>query len=247
MDFSFFVTMFTSWWFYAILVGIALVPAGWVLWRKIFRKVPILNRKKTVLLIGVLGLVLTSGLLAGLGFGSFSGITSPSGVHIMSLQQTTPFTANSTTQTGTDNTRLVDIRLTDAAIENDNIIQAGLLQVVRTGDLSAMSCPIHVHPMGSEQDESTPTGVVYHLVETDVNGIADVFVETDGGAATSSDPRMDDQLAFAEGVATGVFSLYVELDADGLHDHIAQYSYRDIVVDVCDWQYTLRVHNMGAT
>lgn len=240
------VALFSNIYFYVALVAMGLTGIG----MRYLRKVN-LNKKK-VLLIGALGFLFASGLfsLAMFGVGSVGGGSS-SGVHISQLQTTTAYVAGATTalglatDAGTDDTKMSDFYVYETNVTGDAAaIQNGVFLVTRSGDLPAASCPVRVLKPASYDISD----VTYRIVVQDQDtGVMTAYVHTgsSSAAASPSDPKETNQLAFAEGVSQGYISYNITIDETGF-DPLTQYDYKDIVTDNCGYQYVFRIHKADA-
>lgn len=208
--------------------------------------------KKTLLLVSIVGILLTTGIFSGFYMGSGS---LNRGASVNKLQVTTDFVINTTTTlTGTNKHRLLDIRGAEAWIDTgtENDIKTGVIQVTRNRDskglLPATSIDISCQTPPDFEHESSPDGTRYHLVERDNNGVEAIYISTAASsvsAADTSDSQETGSLAFLEGVAVGEVSLLISLEDAG-YDVLDQYSYKDITCRIGSAPFTFRVHHMDA-
>ena len=240
--------------FWMIVLGINIVAWGVV--SRFLKGVPILRDKRSVFLIALGGLLLSTGGLASLGFalgGAETGSLGPGaqGFVISDIQMTTAFQINSSGTALSENTNvpdLIDIRLNDGdSVETTGMVEVdtGLLTIRRQGSLAPSSCSVSVRLPPKYQDESAPDGTTFQIVETDSLGVGEVYLG-DGNTGDVNDPKMESVLTFGDGVATVTLGVAIEVDEQG-HDALDQYSYKDIIVDICGKPYTFRIHRSDAS
>lgn len=246
MDFGFLQT-FNFW---LILTLIAVFGYGLIRTMPFLRRIPIINNRRTFILLAVVGLILTSGWLTDFGLGSLS----PAGAWAISdLQVTTTFLtdAGGTATENSNQDDLMDLRFTDAqANETTDVyeLDTGVITVTRAGALPADSCTVTCMVPPKYQDESAPTGQVYSVLEESAIGESECYLmgASSATAATTSSPKETTSIPFAEGVAVGYLGVALEVDEEG-HDALDQYSYKDVIVDFCGQEhYTFRIHRMDA-
>jgi hypothetical protein len=242
--------VFTNVWTYAIMIMLGL-GIGWKFFAGLRPKSTraVIN-KKNLLIAGLIGFLLFSGILGSvtLGFGSVSA----SNV-IISSRVTTNFQTDSggtiAKSSSMDNT--IDVRLTDAqAVETDGSeeLSTGVIQVTRKGGV-ADSCSVRaVVPKDYLNQDGSDQATMYHLVERSGSGSAletEVYlsVGSSSSAATTSSPTMTNELAFAEGVSVGYVGVTIELDEEG-HDAMNQYESLPVYVDICGELYTFNFFRM---
>lgn len=237
----------TDWRLYAVLLGISLFAYGIIRSVPFVKKIPIINNKRNLMMASLVGLVLTSGFLTTLGTGSFNRVQS--GVGIDNLQITTTFLtdAGGTVSENSNQDDLLDLRFTDAqANETASVyeLDTGLLTVTRFGSLEANSCAVRCIVPPRYEDESAPNGNTYSILEEDNLGVPECYL-ANGAQATTSSPKQTTTLAFAEGDADQTLGIALEVDEEG-HDALDQYSYKDVIIDVCGKPFTARIHRMDA-
>jgi hypothetical protein len=201
------------------------------------------------MIAALIGFLVTSGgfgLFGSLGTGSLSGATA-SAVYVSDMQITTTFLtdAGGTVAENQNVDDLLDIRLTDAqANETSDFyeLDTGLLTVTRTGSLEPTSCQVRCIVPPVYEDESSPDGTTYNILERDTLGKYECYLKSGGAATTSSQKEMT-SLVFADGDADQTLGVALEVDEEG-HDALNQYSYRDVTIDVCGAPYTMRIHKM---
>lgn len=242
--------IFMNPWLWLILAGGALL--GINLLRMVgANRLPIIGRftrRRPLIIVSAVMLLVITGTLSHLGFGTASVATS--GVVVSDLQVTTDFEQNATEHSTIDD--LIDFRYADADVSADTHfpIRTGAIAVTRSGDLPAESCQVRAIPPARYEDEDgvTSPGVTRNILVENAMGTYTVHVATGSASstnATTSDPKETNTLAFAEGVAKGYVSVYAAVDEEG-HDGLNQYSYKDILLDICGKPFTLRVHRMDA-
>ncbi len=236
--------------FWAVVTGIGLFAYGVI--APIFKRVPILNNKSAFMWIGIIGLLLTTGILGSMSIFGTGSVAQSSigskGFVISDIQLTTSFASSGgcTLAENSNQDDLLDIRCTDAqANETASIfeINNGILTVTRQGDLKPMSCPVVARTTKNYGSETTPgDGNTFTILEVTTLGLLEAYLG-DGANATTTSPLERTSLTFAEGDATQTLGVLLEVDEDA-HDNLNQYSYRDVVLDVCGKPYTLRAHRM---
>lgn len=231
--------------FWFVLFAIALLAPG-ILKSTRLSRLPIFGNRKTLMVIAVVGFLVTSGI-----FGSFGSWGTASmagaGVTITDLQVTTNFLtdAGGTTAENTNTDDLWDVRTTDAqANETTDVyeVDTGVITLTRSGNLEPMSCPVRCIMPPRYENEAGNDGNDYNILEIKADGTYECYLN-DGSAATTSSPRMETQIAFAEGDAVEELGVALEVDEEG-HDALEQYSYKDVIIDVCGKPYTFRIHRM---
>ena len=141
---------------------LALLVLGYFAWntiRKYLRKVPVINKRNTFLLAVGIGLLLTSGVLTGMGFASMS-----SGGVTFSAQTTTDYVFNGTALSGTNTDVMGDVRSSEAQMTSDNDVTTGIQTITRMtadGKLPAASYTVSVRLPNDFPDGATPTAVLY--------------------------------------------------------------------------------------
>lgn len=220
---------------------------------RLIRSIPLVKKipKKTFFWGGIIGIVLTMGLLGGaftlFGTGALS---STGDIVVDRIQTTTAFTMDNSTggvdlaDSGIDDTRQSDFYLTEGIANGNAYIENGVFLVTRSGKLDPASCEVRIHkPPRYDISDTT-----YHIVDEDANtGVMNAYIATaaTSGAASTSSPKETNQLAFAEGVSGGYVGLRIDIDETGF-DPLTQYDYKDIVVDLCGYNYIFRVHKADA-
>jgi hypothetical protein len=242
--------IFTTPSFYLMLGLVSLFAYGVI--RGLVSRIPVVNSilkgRTNIVLFCALGFLITSGGISALGLGSVTKSVS-SGVLISDLQVTTDFAGNCTISENSNIDDLVDVRCLDAnttETAGDYELKTGVITVTRGGDLSAMSCPVVASTQRQWQSEKTPgDGNLYTIVETTTLGELEVYLTAASSttAATTSSPKQNTQLAFAEGAALGYVGVLIEVD-ETAHDQLNQYSYKDVVVNICGKPFTFRIHRM---
>lgn len=233
--------------FWVTLFGLAVV--GWGVLSKVFKYFPILRNRNTVIMIAIGGFLFTSGIFAAMGFGSVGSSQDPK-VYISDLQVTTDFAGNCTIAESGITDDLVEVRCTDAnAVETADALElsTGVITVTRRGDLVPMSCPVVASTVRDYESEATPgDGTKYTILEQTTKGELEAYIRTcstSSCASATTYPKEKTDLAFDEGVSTGYVGLVLEVDEDA-HDNLNQYSYRDVVLNICGKPMTFRVHRM---
>jgi hypothetical protein len=241
MDWSF----FNNVWFWTIMLGIGVLAYGVI--RPITKRLPIINRK--VIIYGsIAGILFTSGIIGQLGFGSVAKSTDT--VNIVDLQVTTAFAGNGSHADDTIIDDLHHIRLTDAqAVETAGSyeLSTGIITVFRQGNLDPTSCPVVCSTTEGYAHESSPDGTQYTILEETSTHELECYLNAQksgsGAAATTSSPKERTVLEFDEGISKAHLGVALEVDEEG-HDALAQYSYRDVIVNICGKPYTFRITNM---
>jgi hypothetical protein len=237
-------------WFWVILTAVTFFSYSTIKSTPL-KRLPIFNNRKMLLIAGIVGIVLTSGVFTGLGVLGTGSLLGASGIVISDIQVTTAH-GNNTASVLSESSNfddLLDIRLTDAQVaETASFLEingTGVLTVTRTGDLKASSCQVRALLPADFEDESAPTGTKYNIVEKTALGEYEVYIETasTSTSASTSSPKETTTLAFAEGVAKGFVSVVIEIDEEG-HDALNQYNSKDIMLDICGKPYIYRVHRM---
>lgn len=210
-------------------------------WRSIFGTSV---KKKQLLWIGLIGLFLAFGGATMLGVGSVG--VSAGGIHISQVQQTTAFNIDNdvadVTDSSTDTTRFMSFYINETEAANDPNIDDGIFLVTRDGSkgLPPASCEVVVH----KPPRYDISDITYHLLVEDSTSpyTMDAYVHTatTSGVAGTTDPRERNQLAFAEGVATGYVAFEIQLDETGI-DPLTQYDVKTIDISICDYSYTIYV------
>jgi len=240
----------TNWPFYAIILLATVFAYGLV--RKVTRRIPIINRKRTLIIACILGIILTSGILGTFGFGALTD-SGGAGWSISELQVTTAFTNASSADDISENSQvddMIDARFVDAEVhEAAGAYEVnGTILVTRTGKLPADSCNVRCVIPPKFEDESAPTGTTYPILEETSKGEYECYLATSSSTvgATTSSPKEKASLAFAEGVSTGYVGIMLEVEETG-HDALDQYSYKDVIVNVCGKPFVIRIHRMDAS
>lgn len=237
-------------WLYGILFGMCLI--AWPTLKGIIRRIPFLKplaNRKTLMMISIVGLLAFSGMLASMGFGSVS--SQPSGMQIVDLQVTTDFSSNCTIAQDGSVDDLTHVRCTDAQVLDDasNVNYEsgkGVITVIRTGDLEASSCQVVASTERGYESEKTPgDGSSYTITDITTTKELEVFLEgaSSSTGATKSSMKEKTSIPFAEGVDKGYLGVQIDVDESG-HDQLNQYSYKDVVVNICGRPYTFRIHRM---
>ncbi len=234
--------------FYAIMLGLVLFAYGII--KPIVKKLPILRNKQALVLVLIGGFLVTSGILGSMGFGSVAGASSNK-VQIADLQVTTSFAGNCTIAANSNQDDLLDVRCTDANVDETagyEELDTGIITVFRGGNLDAMSCPVVATTQEGFTSEKTPgDGSEYTIVEETTVGELEVYLNAkasgSGAAATTSSVKERTTLEFAEGISQAHLGVVLELE-EGAHDSLNQYSYKDVVINVCGKPFTMRVHRM---
>jgi hypothetical protein len=244
-----FLEIFQNPWFYALLLVVAFL--SWVTIKALITKIPILGsvlgNRQTFMFVMLLGLAVSTGIFASMGFGSVAVSRQPAGSVISDLQVTTNFLSDGGCTMAEDNNvdDLWNIRCTDAQLnETASVYEAdtGIITVRRIGDLEPDSCPV-VASVSSFGSEKTPgDGNVYKIVEETTLSELEVYLNA-GGAATTSSPKGSTVLHFAEGDADQTLGVLIEGE-ESAHDQLNQYSYKDVTIDVCGKPYIFRIHRM---
>lgn len=239
--------------FWLVLLALSIFGYG-IIRATPLRKLPIFNKRKTLMWVSVAGLLIVSGWLGSFGLGSLSPV-SASDWSVTNLQVTTAFNDTSNgTSIVTENSNvddLIDVRATDEQVSEttsgDFELGNGVVMVTRTGGLGADSCTVRCVVPPKFEDESAPTGQVYGILEEDNIGTPECYLNaaSSSTAAATTSPKEVTSLAFDEGVAIGYVGVALEVEETG-HDALDQYSYKDVVVDVCGKPFTFRVHRMDA-
>jgi hypothetical protein len=233
--------------FWLILSGVMLF--GYSLFSGLIKKVPVLGsmNRKTLVMIGIGGFLVTSGILGGIMGSAGTGSLAEQGFVISDLQVTTTFTsdggASPVENANVDD--LIDVRLTDAqANETAGIeeIYSGVITVTREGSLEPMSCAVRTVMPADFADEAGDDGRRYNILEKTTTGDWESYI-SDGAAATINSPKDHGTLTFADGASTQTIGFALEIDEEG-HDALNQYSYKDVVYDICGKPFTFRLHRM---
>jgi hypothetical protein len=215
------------------------------------KKLPVFNDRKTLLIASIIGFLIFSGVFSSLGIadwgtGSLAGSLVVSDLQIVTTHQTDN---GGTLAVNANVDDLLDCRFTDEQSNETTLIEeingTGVIAVTRTGALPADSCTVRAIIPPKFQDESAPNGNYFSIVEEDSLGVPEVYIEASSSStgASLNSPKETTTLAFAEGVARGYVSVMIEIDEEG-HDALNQYSYKDVVLDVCGKPYTYRIHRM---
>lgn len=230
--------------FYLALLGLTLFAYGVL--RPLARRLPFLN-KRSLMLIGIGGFLITSGVIGSMSLGSVSDGTS--GTIITDLQVTTDFTTdtagNGNLTENANQDDLLDVRLMDSwAVETagSEEVYTGVITVTRAGDLEPNSCTVSCRVPPDFESESSPDGTKHNILEKTTQGAYECYL-ADGAAATVNSPKETVQLSFSDGEASTTLGVAMEVDEEG-HDFLNQYSYKDVVVDVCGKGYVFRIHRM---
>lgn len=228
---------------FVAMMGYRFVPRA-------LKRFPIVNNKRTLAIVGLIMLAWTLGLFASLGSWGTASVAG-TGIAVTDLQVTTDFNTStngsSMISENSNQDDLIDARFNDAHTSESASqyeIHEGLITVTRAGDLSPNSCPVTAIVPPKYEDESAPTGQTYNIVEQDNIGNYEVYL-ADGAAASASSPKETVQLSFSDGEASTTLGVLMEVDEEG-HDALDQYSYKDVVLDVCGKPYTFRIHRMTA-
>lgn len=240
--------IFTSSTFWIVMLALAVFGYG-VIRSSPLKKLPVFNNKNTFMLVALAGLLLTSGLIGSWSLGSLSQSASVAGVSVSALQVTTSFTTGAGGSIG-ENANvddLIDVRMTDAqSNETSGVYEAttGILTVTRTGSLDPISCDVVASTPSYTGETASTQGnsVSYKILEETTTGDLNAYLKA-GGAAATTDPKETTSLAFADGVATATLGVLLQVDEEA-HDALSQYSYKDVVVDVCGKPFTFRIHRM---
>ena len=231
-------------WFWGILLLVVMLAWGSV--SGILKRLPIVNNRRTVMIIAIVGLVLTTGIIGSLGIGSL-GTVSATDVSVVDIQVTTDFTsdAGATPAENANVDDLIDVRMTDAqANETSGIeeVYTGILTVTRSGDLSPTSCEVTALLPADYADEAGDDGRRYNIVEKTTVGEYEVYIQ-DGAAATVTSPKEHSVLTFADGVSQRTLGISIEVDEEG-HDALNQYSSKSVIIDVCGSPFEFKLHRM---
>lgn len=229
-----------------ILIGVGVI--AWSSVSNIVKKLPFISSRSNFIMVAVAGFLVTSGIIGGLGsWGTGSaGSLSLGNFEVSDIQVTTSGAGNCTISNNNNVDDLMDVRCTDVNVnENTGITEMNttILTVTRTGSLEPVSCNVVASTQRGFQSEVTPgDGSTYTILEVTTLGQLEAYVQ-DGAAATYNSPKESTSLTFADGVATRTLGLLMEVD-EGAHDNLNQYSYRDVLVDVCGRPFTVRIHRM---
>lgn len=239
--------IFANPWFWVTLGGVYLFAFG--LARPLVKRIPILNNRRTGLLVAVIGLLVTSGIFGGMGVGSVAR-DDIAGSYISDLQITTDFASNSSCTVSANNNvdDLVDVRCTDAQVLEADFseVGTGVVTVYRTGELEPMSCKVKASTQELYESEKTPgDGSLYTITEKSTLDELHVFLEgaTTSTAATINSPKEETTIEFAEGVSKAYLGVAIEVDEGG-HDQLNQYSYKDVNINICGKPLVMRIHRM---
>lgn len=241
--------IFTNPTFYLIMAGIALFAYSMVRSTGL-SKVPMFNSRRSLLIVAIGGFLITSGVFASLNLGSLSTPSgAATGVQVSDLQVTTAFTTDGAGATApaenANQDDLIDIRLTDANVTEtggEEELYTGIITVTRTGSLEPASCQVKTIMPADYADEAGDDGRRYNILEKTTTGQWESYLNS-GGAATINSPKTQTAIAFADGAATGTLGVAMEVDEEG-HDALNQYSYKDVVIDICGKPFTFRFHRM---
>jgi hypothetical protein len=237
------------WQFWLVMLGIGVFLYTAVIKSTFLKKIPILNRQNTFVLLAIGGLLMSTGALSSVfgnaGTGSLGGAGDMS---ISDIQLTTAFLNNGSGTLSENNNvdDLLDVRLSGTTDVNESSnafeVYAGQLSVTRIGSLKPTSCEVEAIVPPKYANEAGDDGSRYSIVELTALGEPEVYLAS-GAIATSTSPKKTVALAFADGVATTTLGVAIEIDQEG-HDVLNQYSYKDIVLNVCGAPYTMRIHSM---
>lgn len=240
---------YEMWQFWLVVLGLMVFVPGII---RVVTSLPILRRVPwtTWMMVCIGALIITSGVFGGIKWPTGS-LTKTSGFMITDLQETTSFATDisGSVAANANQDDLWDVRLTDAQANETSgyyELDDGVLTVTRTGDLTAMSCPV-VATTSTFGSEKTPgDGNQYKIVEETTLGELEVYLRTCSSASCASAttyPKGATSLAFDEGVSLGYVGVLIEVE-ESAHDQLNQYSYKDVVVDVCGKPATFRIHRM---
>jgi hypothetical protein len=236
--------------FWLVLAAIMLFGYGLV--RSLIKRIPVLggiNRRMWVI-IAIVGFLVTSGAL-GTVFGTAQTASlAGTGYTITDIQVTTAFTNESSSATDlTENANvddLLDVRMTDADVDEtatSEEVQTGVLTVTRSGNLDPSSCPVRTVMPPDYADEAGDDGRRYNILEKTTVGEWEAYFEVNDGGAVITDEKDHASLTFTDGASTATLGVMLEIDEEG-HDALNQYSYKDVILDICGKPFTFRIHRM---
>lgn len=216
------------------------------------KRVPVLNNKRNLMIIGIVGFLITSGIFGNIGLWETGSMGGGSWV-VSDLQVTTSHgtDAGGTLSESSNYDDLLDVRFTDAqSNETSAILEingTGEITVTRTGQLIADSCDVKCIVPAKFEDQSAPDGTKYSILEETALGESECYIRAaaTSGSATTSSPKEKASLPFAEGIQTAYVSVVLEVEEGG-HDALDQYNSKDVVIDICGKPFTYRIHRMDA-
>lgn len=240
------IAMMGTWQFWTLWLVVALLFYTAI--RPLVKRIPIIGNKSMLILAGIIGIIVTSPILGTFGTASMN---RPARVRIADLQVTTDFSGNCTNTMNSNDDDLLDVRCTDAQANESTAwyeVDTGIITVFRDGDLSPASCKVKVTTDEGYSSERTPgDGTAYTVVEENTLGELEVYLEAkksgSGAAASSSSPKEQTVLEFDEGISQAHLGVVLDTDEGG-HDALNQYSYKDVVINICGKPFTMRVHRM---
>jgi hypothetical protein len=229
-------------WVYGVLLGMTFAAYGVL--RSVTKNIPIINKfnKNTMALIFGVALIVTSGVLGSVDFGTAS-LNNHAGSMVSDFQLTTGATSSCTVAQSSNVDDLYDVRCTDAQVTDGNTeVNGTILTVTRSGSLDPISFPVRVDSPDYASESSPGDGTTYNVLEKNSLGELSIYLQ-DGGAATTSSPREHTALSFADGDATSTLGVTFSMDEEGT-DALNQYSYRDVKVWVGNKDYVFRIWRM---